>query len=348
MQRITTSSIRPLKATKDRRSSRIPSSILRQSRRTLWDRSSSLSAHNYRGIRLFQSCNIRRSPPKSSIYRNQHIVRDPITQQTRPQYQNSPSSDESIWEWAPSFLGRLAAAFGMVHVVSEYGIELTLCEGPSMMPTIQPLGEIIIVDRLTPRLNGLHGGSNGQERAKQARKRQDDFEEQQGQDDVYEWHEPLIPANELPSEGAWSRLWKQLTTGISIGDVIVVQHPDRTGTVCKRVLGLPGDVVVRAPHQRNGRISYRTHRRDGLFVVPDGHVWIEGDNVLNSSDSRNYGPVPAALIVGRVLFRIWPIRGNAMMERGVRPVPPPPHPVTGTTILPAGYEGETIVRHVRY
>lgn len=40
--------------------------------------------------------------------------------------------------------------------------------------------------------------------------------------------------------------------------------------------------------------------------IPRGHVWLEGDNPENSMDSRNYGPVPAALVQGRVVGRVWP------------------------------------------
>ena len=39
-------------------------------------------------------------------------------------------------------------------------------------------------------------------------------------------------------------------------------------------------------------------------VVPRGHVWLQGDNARNSTDSRHYGPVPAALIRGKVLYRV--------------------------------------------
>ena len=42
------------------------------------------------------------------------------------------------------------------------------------------------------------------------------------------------------------------------------------------------------------------------IVVPDGHVWLQGDNESNSTDSRHYGPIPEALVTGTVFIKIWP------------------------------------------
>jgi len=36
-------------------------------------------------------------------------------------------------------------------------------------------------------------------------------------------------------------------------------------------------------------------------------VWLEGDNPENSTDSRTYGPVPQAMIRGKVFFKVWPL-----------------------------------------
>ena len=40
------------------------------------------------------------------------------------------------------------------------------------------------------------------------------------------------------------------------------------------------------------------------IVVPAGKVWLQGDNIRNSTDSRNYGPVPLPLITGRVFAKV--------------------------------------------
>lgn len=79
------------------------------------------------------------------------------------------------------------------------------------------------------------------------------------------------------------------------GDVVILRAPDAPPvTLVKRVAALEGD-VVRSPS--SGR----------LITIPRGHCWIEGDNAACSRDSRSeYGPVPAALITGRVAAVVWP------------------------------------------
>jgi len=38
--------------------------------------------------------------------------------------------------------------------------------------------------------------------------------------------------------------------------------------------------------------------------VPKGHVWVQGDNIYDSRDSRQFGPVPYGLIQGRAFLRV--------------------------------------------
>lgn len=44
-------------------------------------------------------------------------------------------------------------------------------------------------------------------------------------------------------------------------------------------------------------------------VQPDGAIWIEGDNPFGSTDSRQLGALPASVVRGRVLGRLWPRPG---------------------------------------
>lgn len=47
--------------------------------------------------------------------------------------------------------------------------------------------------------------------------------------------------------------------------------------------------------------------KSNVIIVPRGHIWIEGDNTENSSDSRSFGPIPQGLIRSRAICRLWPL-----------------------------------------
>ncbi|CAL4177046.1 unnamed protein product, partial [Meganyctiphanes norvegica] len=80
---------------------------------------------------------------------------------------------------------------------------------------------------------------------------------------------------------------------ISRGDVVIARSPNNPRKhICKRVTGLSGEKI---------KCGTTTH------IVPRGHVWLEGDNAFNSTDSREFGSLPAGLIRGRCVWRIWPL-----------------------------------------
>jgi signal peptidase I len=53
--------------------------------------------------------------------------------------------------------------------------------------------------------------------------------------------------------------------------------------------------------------EFRSHDDYGPFTVPTAYYFVLGDHRNNSSDSRNWGPVPKKYIVGKVQLRWWPV-----------------------------------------
>ncbi|MCL2465885.1 MAG: signal peptidase I [Micrococcales bacterium] len=107
--------------------------------------------------------------------------------------------------------------------------------------------------------------------------------------------------------------------------------PANSNHLVKRVIGLPGDVVrcdeackdKGGPVTVNGvAIDESAYIKPGstpsggkafCAVVPEGHVWVMGDNRQHSSDSRwnqnkpGGGAVPVSNVVGVVFVTIWPL-----------------------------------------
>ncbi|XP_004233269.1 mitochondrial ATP-independent inner membrane protease subunit 1a [Solanum lycopersicum] len=129
----------------------------------------------------------------------------------------------------------------LLHVTSNYVFSPVMVYGPSMLPTLNLTGDVLLVEHLSPLFDKL-----------------------------------------------------------GPGDVILVRSPDNPRkTVTKRIIGMEGDTVtfLADPSKSDRYISLK---------VPKGHVWIQGDNIYASKDSRQLGPIPCGLISGKVLYRVWP------------------------------------------
>jgi signal peptidase I len=101
------------------------------------------------------------------------------------------------------------------------------------------------------------------------------------------------------------------------GEAIGVVTPS-TEDYIKRVIGLPGDVVqARGGHVYvDGRLLVEPYLPKGVVtadfgpvVVPPDRLWVLGDNRGDSCDSRCFpeGAIPESSVIGRAVFRVWPV-----------------------------------------
>jgi len=121
--------------------------------------------------------------------------------------------------------------------------------------------------------------------------------------------------------------------GVGRGDIVVFATPPREPAtpgvkdLVKRVIGLPGDTIS-SPDGRvwiDGKPLAETWLPKGTVTtgitgqipgcipvaggckIPAKYYFVMGDNRGDSQDSRFFGPIPRSLIVGHVVFRIWPL-----------------------------------------
>jgi len=104
------------------------------------------------------------------------------------------------------------------------------------------------------------------------------------------------------------------------GDIVVLNPPvdDATDPYIKRVIALPGETVSFA----DGYVYIDGIKLDEPYIdgaitecggfchegtVPEGSVFVLGDNRGHSSDSRSFGPVPMDHIIGKAWFANWPL-----------------------------------------
>jgi signal peptidase I len=176
--------------------------------------------------------------------------------------------------------------------ISPYVIRASF--GPSMLPTIQFVGDIWLVETGAWRRawKCLWEGQDAPI---------DTSSYQVG--DLVLWKDPKtgrisckrivgLEGEKVKTYGAFVELYKNRP------DLGIVWPRDAS------TRGIPSkdSFLEEVRHVKNGPDN-AIHQR---MVIPANHMWVEGDCPLFSVDSRHYGPIPTSTLLGKLVLRLWP------------------------------------------
>ena len=116
------------------------------------------------------------------------------------------------------------------------------------------------------------------------------------------------------------------------GDIVTFQDPEIPGRVLiKRCIAVGGQTVdlvdgrvvvdgvaLDEPYTR-GLPSEPLKTALGVevsypYTVPEGHLWVMGDNRTNSNDSRYFGAVDEDTLTGRAALVYWPFNNFGLLD----------------------------------
>jgi signal peptidase I len=183
----------------------------------------------------------------------------------------------------------VAIALGLAYVIQAWIVKPYRIPSGSMEPTLA-IGQRILVDRI-----GMHFGS-----VKIG--------------DIMVFHPPANYTSCADSNQGQNSSGQYEQQACD-----VTQKTPSTETFVKRVVGLPGDhlQIIDGNVIRNGQREKDPYivQCNGnavcsfpkTIVVPKGDYYMMGDNRPDSEDSRFWGPVPKAWLIGKVFFTYWPV-----------------------------------------
>lgn len=110
------------------------------------------------------------------------------------------------------------------------------------------------------------------------------------------------------------------------GEIVMFDNPDGGGTILvKRCIARAGQTVdlvdgrvvvdgtpLDEPYVSGQATNPITRKLPGVepfdypLTVPEGKIWVMGDNRGNSLDSRYFGPVDTSTVIARAVFTFWP------------------------------------------
>jgi signal peptidase I len=180
----------------------------------------------------------------------------------------------------------VVGALVVAIVIKTFLFQAFYIPSPSMEPTLK-VGDRVLVNKMSYKLHDVHRG------------------------DIVVFERPSTdPQTVQACDGTTVTLTPQ-------------KNVEEVHDLIKRVVAVGGETVeVRAGHVFvNGEQLTEPYLPVGVTTppfetaafptqcirVPQGDVFVLGDNRTNSAASNRFGPIPESLIVGRAFIRVWPL-----------------------------------------
>lgn len=193
--------------------------------------------------------------------------------------QEAPPKPRSLLRELPLLLG---VAFVIAFLVKTFVAQAFFIPSESMVHTLEK-GDRVLVSRISYKLHNPRRG------------------------DIVVFTSPFETEGSSDEPSLPSRVLHTILESVGL------RQPS-TEDFIKRVIALPGETVEGKEGKIyiNGRQLVEPYLADDPFgsfpakTIPEGEVWVMGDNRNSSSDSRVFGPIKESKIVGRAILRIWP------------------------------------------
>lgn len=202
----------------------------------------------------------------------------PARREGRHATRSKPSGPLAFFRELP---GLILVAFVLALLIKTFLVQAFYIPSQSMEPTLR-VGDRVLVNKFLFAFREPHRG------------------------EIIVFENPSLEERDRNPLAAF---WNWIIEGLGVST-------DPEKDFIKRVIGLPGETI----EVRGGRVfvdgkrikePYVNQEKDlsdfGPYRVPEGHLFVMGDNRANSQDSRStLGPIPRDKVVGRGFIVIWP------------------------------------------
>jgi signal peptidase I len=196
----------------------------------------------------------------------------------RPEDREQSRARPPLWKEIPVLL---VLALAIALLIKTFLAQAFFIPSESMVPTLQ-IGDRVIVEKIGYRIGDPARG------------------------DIVVFEQQTEDSQ--PSQGLWTRI------ADSFRELFGLPVSGREDLI-KRVIAVAGDRV----EGHDGRVYVNGKAIDEPYLtnetitsdfspttVPEGSIWVMGDNRGASGDSRRFGPVSVDEVIGKAIVIVWP------------------------------------------